>query len=922
MEDVRETIQIIFATGRFADISVDAEPDGDQVRLRVRTEPAYFVGRVSVRGAMEPPNASQLVAASQLELGAPFHEDEIPRAIANMQERLRANGLYQAVIRYTVERDAANGQASIFFDIDAGKRARFAGVALSGDFEEPATNLIHASGWGRSFLRIPLPGWEEMTDNGLQTGIENIRRRLQRNDHLEAGVTLEKIEYNSITNQVTPHLTIRSGPVIEVRVTGIDISDSRRRDLIPVYQERAVDGALLLEGQRNLTDYLHSEGYFDAVVEAPAVQQGPDRTVIIYNVRPGERHKLTEIEFVGNRYFSSETLRERLYIQPATLLRYRRGRYSPSRLEQDLDVIRSLYRSNGFLDVAVTSEVREDPLVHTNISIRIEVKEGSQARVGRLEIQGGTAADVAYLRSILRSIEGQPFSTVNVAADREAALSYFYNNGYPSAIFDWSQENGAEPGTVNLRYVVQPGEQQFVRDVLVTGLESTSRSLVANQIGPRPGDTFSQTEIGESQQRLYNLGIFSKVQTAIQNPDGVEEKKYVLFQMEEARKYSFNFGGGAELGRIGGGTTSLSAPAGATGFAPRVSFGVSRINFLGLAHTVSLQTLYSTQQRRALLNYLAPQIKGHENLAVNFSALFSDTRDVRTFTARRWEGSVQLSQRLSPSDTLQYRFTFRRVTLTSVNISQSLINLLSQPIRVGLLGVTFFRDRRDDPVDSRRGAYSSIDLGVAVAPFGAQTSFARVLVRNSTYHRLPRDMVLARSVQFGTIERLGGLREIPLPERFFAGGASTHRGFPSNQAGPRDRDTGFPLGGSVLLVHSTELRFPLIGDNLGAVLFHDMGNVYSDIGSVSFRVRQRNLQDFNYMVHSAGIGIRYRTPVGPIRVDLGYGPNTPRFFGFSGTREELLTGKPDIPLCVQFPTQCVDQRISRFQFHFSLGQTF
>jgi outer membrane protein assembly factor BamA len=251
-----------------------------------------------------------------------------------------------------------------------------------------------------------------------------------------------------------------------------------------------------------------------------------------------------------------------------------------------------------------------------------------------------------------------------------------------------------------------------------------------------------------------------------------------------------------------------------------------------------------------------------------------------------------------------------------------LINLLSQPIRVGLLGVTFFRDRRDDPVDSRRGAYSSIDLGVAVAPFGAQTSFARVLVRNSTYHRLPRDMVLARSVQFGTIERLGGLREIPLPERFFAGGASTHRGFPSNQAGPRDRDTGFPLGGSVLLVHSTELRFPLIGDNLGAVLFHDMGNVYSDIGSVSFRVRQRNLQDFNYMVHSAGIGIRYRTPVGPIRVDLGYGPNTPRFFGFSGTREELLTGKPDIPLCVQFPTQCVDQRISRFQFHFSLGQTF
>jgi outer membrane protein assembly factor BamA len=183
-------------------------------------------------------------------------------------------------------------------------------------------------------------------------------------------------------------------------------------------------------------------------------------------------------------------------------------------------------------------------------------------------------------------------------------------------------------------------------------------------------------------------------------------------------------------------------------------------------------------------------------------------------------------------------------------------------------------------------------------------------------------MVLARSLQFGYIERTGGLEEIPLAERFFAGGASTHRGFPSNQAGPRDLRTGFPLGGSVLLVHSTELRFPLIGDNLGAVLFHDMGNVYSDISNVSFRFRQRNLQDFNYMVHSAGIGIRYRTPVGPIRVDLGYGPNTPRFFGFAGTLDDLLKVDPGTPLCSEVSPQCIDQRINRFQFHFSLGQTF
>jgi len=922
--DVRDAIQQLYSTGRFADISVDGDPDGAGVALRITTEPAYFVGRISVQGEMQPPNRSQLVTASQLELGAPFHEDTIPQAIAKMQERLKANGLYQATIQYRVERDSADGQASVFFDINAGKRAKFGGVEFAGEFEETMDELIKASGWGRSFAYIPLPGWAEMTDNRLQSGIESIRRKLQGNDRLEVTVTLDRLDYDAAENTVTPHLNIRSGPRIEVRVTGADVSRSHLRDLIPIYQERTVDNPLLLEGQRNLTDFLQSEGYFDAVVDVPTDQEDADRRVIEYKVQAGERHKLTAIEFSGNAYFDNDTLRERMYIQPATLLRYRSGRYSPTRLEQDLEAIRGLYRSNGFLNVMVTKEVTEDPADHTSISVRIMVTEGPQAKVGQLTIEGGTTEDVAYLRTLVRSSEGQPFSAVNVAADRDAALSYYYNNGYPSANFDWTQENGSEPNTVNLHYRVQPGKQQFVRDVLVTGAESTSRSLVANQIGPRPDDTFSQSEIGVSQQKLYDLGIFSKIQTAIQNPDGLEEKKYLIFQADEARKYSFNFGVGAELGRIGGGINSLNAPAGVTGFAPRVSMGLSRINFLGLAHTISLQTLYSTQQRKALLNYLAPQIKGHQNLSVNFSALFNDTRDIRTFTARRWEGSVGLTQRLSLSDTIQYRYTFRRVTLdpNSLKIAPELIPLLSRPVRVGLVGSTFFRDRRDDPVDSHRGAYNSADVSVAAAAFGSQSSFTRLLLRNSTYYPLKRSFVLARSIQFGYIQRTGGLAEIPLAERFFAGGASTHRGFPSNQAGPRDLRTGFPLGGSAMLVHSTELRFPLIGDNLGGVLFHDMGNVYSDIKNVSFRLHQQNLQDFNYMVHVVGFGIRYRTPVGPIRVDLGYAPNTPRFFGFSGTLQDLINAGPNAPICAQPSATCIDQRISRFQFHFSLGQTF
>ena len=188
--------------------------------------------------------------------------------------------------------------------------------------------------------------------------------------------------------------------------------------------------------------------------------------------------------------------------------------------------------------------------------------------------------------------------------------------------------------------------------------------------------------------------------------------------------------------------------------------------------------------------------------------------------------------------------------------------------------------------------------------------------RNSTYYPLKRDLVFARSTFFGWNAPLNSTEPIPISEHYFAGGATTQRAFPENQAGPRDLETGFPLGGNSVLMNNLELRFPLVGDNVGGALFLDSGNVYRDIQHISFRFRQQDLQDFNYMVHGIGLGIRYRTPIGPVRVDLSLSPNSPRFVGFKGSLEDFLNPatRPNLPR--------VTQRINQFQFHFSLGQAF
>ncbi len=908
---VRGAIQKLYSTGEYADIAVDASLSNNQVILRFVTTPAYFIGHVSVQGVPEPPSRGQLVTATKLQLGTQFSESDVNKAEESLTEVVKRNGFYNSHIMAQVDRDTQTQQVILRFIISPGKRARFDGITITGTPQRSADSILNSTGWKpfRGLVR-----WRALTETRLQSGLEGIRGWYQRNDRLLARTTLSKLEYRPDTNTVTPAVNIEGGPLVKVNVEGVKISGARVRSLLPIYQERSVDKDLLVEGKRDLTEYMQAKGYFDADVSFATETDPEGENLIEYTVDAGARHKLVHFEIDGNKYFDFATLRERMYLTPATLLRFRHGRFSKAYLTRDMNTLRDLYRSNGFQDVEVTSrEIDDYGGKKFDIAVFLDVQEGPQWFVSSLRIDGIAKKEEDYLRSILHSTEGQPYSELNVANDRDNALDFFYNNGFPKAKFEFVATPAAQPNRMDLVFRIDPGERVFVRDILISGLEDTNPDLVRQRIQFASGDPLSQNKITESQRRLYDLGIFARVNTALQNPEGDEPSKYVLYSLEEARRYSFNAGFGAEIARIGGGTTNLDAPAGTTGFSPRVSLGITRLNFLGLGHTIGLQTRVSTLEQRALLTYLAPQFKGRPSLNLQLAGLFDISKDVRTFSSRREEGSIQLGRKLSKIQSVQFRYTFRKVNILGAPlVTPELIPILSQPVRVGLVGGTLIQDRRDDPADSRRGVYNTVDVAFASGAFGSQTGFGRVVARNSTYHRLSKSWVLARSTFFGTINRYAGLADIPLAERFFSGGSSSHRAFPDNQAGPRDLTTGFPLGGRALFVNSVELRFPLIGDNIGGVLFNDMGNVYSSLSNINMRWHQRGLQDFDYGVQSFGYGIRYKTPIGPVRVDLSLSPNSPHFFGFKGTRDELLFGGG----------RQVVQRINVFQFHFSLGQAF
>jgi outer membrane protein insertion porin family len=935
---VARAIDGLFATGRFDDIVVEGEPSGDGVIVRFVTQNARFLGGIAVEGkVVESPNRAQVASAAQLSLGAPFRDDDVTQAVDRIHRLLQANGFYEGQVTPEVERGDDAQQIFLTFRIHEGQRAKYEMPSITGVTKLPDATVLRATGW-----RLPIiHWWRHVTSSRTRGGVQGVLKKYGDQDRLLAKVELKNLDYDSKLRRVHPNLDIDAGP--KVKVTAVETQVSRRvlKRYVPVFQEGAVDDDLLETGRRNLQEYFQSQGYYDASVDYRVLPVQNDQETVEYAISRGMRYKLVRVTITGNHYFDADTIRERMYMQPAGFLILRHGRYSQAFLRKDEQTITNLYASNGFHDAKVASEVTPNELGHSaNIGVTIHVDEGSQWVVDALAMAGNTVFKTADLPG-LASSSGQPFSEVNIAADRDTLLTFYYTRGFPKAAFNasWRILN---PGHVSIVYNITEGDREFVREVLKSGLKTTRASLVDRAITLKPGDPLSPTAQTDIQKSLYDLGVFANIDTAIENPDGDTQHKNVLYHFDEANRYTMTIGFGAQLAQFGTpNSASLAAPGGTTGFSPEASLTLSRLNFLGLGHTVSLQGVYSSLEKRAALTYLQPRFLNVEGQNLAYSLLYDDTLDVRTFAARKEQASVQLSKRFSKSFTGVFQASYRQDAVSDIVIPVLLVSQFLETIRLGILSANFVQDRRDNPANPHHGMYNTASFELSGRFFGSQRSFGRALVRNATYYSLGKNLVFARQTQFGVIvpfsppAGIDAAESVPLPERFYAGGADSLRAFPFNQAGPRDigaplvpggpssEPTGFPLGGNALFINNLELRFPLLSQDIQGVLFHDMGNVYRSLDDISFRFHQENLQDFNYMVHDVGFGIRYRTPVGPIRVDLAYSINPPSYVGFSGTPAQILNCNPNLPLS-QLPGYCqsTPQNISHFQFSFSIGQTF
>ena len=941
-EKIRESIQALYATGRFGDIRVEAERDASgQVTLSFITSPNYFIGQVNVEGAPSRPNANQVANAAKLPLGELFAREKLDRALKNIKQLMEENGYYHSSISEEEKKHPETQQVDIFFRIAPGPQAQVGRVNVTG---HPG----YSPGQIEDIAKMhpaDLASAQRVT-----RALDRLRKKYQKQNRLLAQVTVASRSYRPEVNAVDYTFQVEPGPKVDIVTEGFRIRRSVLKRNVPVYEENALDDDLLNEGRRNLVDYLQSRGYFEAKVDLKKQSDpGGGELRVVYTIDAGARHKLVKLEITGNKYFADELLRSNIHIQAAGRL-FSHGRYSQALLNDDIHGLEYLYLNNGFQQVKITGNVEDDYRGRKNeLAITIQVNEGPQTLVGKLQIVGNSNFTEDQLRANITTAEGQPFSDFNVAQDRDTLLNYYFNRGFPNATFEATAKPLAgEPNHVDVTFSLHEGEQIFVDQVMVSGLNFTRPFVVQRELQVKSGDPLSQIDMLKTQQGLYDLGIFSQVDTAVQNPDGSEKEKNVLVEVQEAKRYTFNYGVGLEF-QTGQPAVGSNQPQGETGVSPRVSFGVTRLNFRGRNDTITFKSHVGRLQQRALISFEEPRWFNSRDWRMSVTLFYDNTLDVATFTSQRLEGSVQAAQTISKVSTMLYRFTYRRVKASNLQIDQDQIPLLSQPTRVGMPGFSYLRDKRDNALETTRGNYTTIDGGVASTYFGSEADFSRILLQNSTYYAFgkkrpgesTKKYVFARSTRIGlenpfgeTIIVLPGQQTthpvIPLPELFFSGGGNSHRGFGLNQAGPRDPTSGFPVGGGALFLNNLELRFPpttlpYFQDNISFAIFHDAGNVFTnghDMLHNLLRWRQKNPElclqqstaeqcDYNYISHAIGVGVRYKTPIGPVRFDFGYNLNPPAF-------PSLQTPDPNNPTVTVF----VPQHARHFNVFFSIGQTF
>jgi outer membrane protein assembly complex protein YaeT len=494
-----------------------------------------------------------------------------------------------------------------------------------------------------------------------------------------------------------------------------------------------------------------------------------------------------------------------------------------------------MYRRVGY--EAAFVELHRNENANHEFDLVFEITENQRYPVESITISGNRELPDSELRAIVKFKEGDFYSPAETGDTRTRLMAYYYTKGFPDVHVEATADRNPDTGGRRINYQISEGQRYRIGNLFITGNRRTAEKLIKRASGLMEYTDFNPEDILRAQQKLYATGLFTHVDVV--PLDQGSELRTILIQVEEAKAIVVTPGIGVRED---------------TG--PRVTLDVSHNNLLGGDRSLGLRLRFGANERQIQSTYHEPRLFNHESLD-GFGTLTVERTEQKRYQARRLELSLQVRKRLTPQNSFLTTASYQRVDLKDFKLSPVVRRLvdLKGIVYISKLGGSFISDHRDNAVDPRKGHFNTSTLQIAGRRWGSEVDFVAI-AHQSSFYKAAGKGTFALSSRVGWKLPYGGDHELPITERYFAGGSTTLRGFGLDEAGP-------PGGGQLLTLANVEYRVPFkklsIGE-LGGALFYDTGNVFEHPGD--FRLSS--------FTHSAGPGVRFQTPLGPVRLDVGF----------------------------------------------------
>jgi outer membrane protein insertion porin family len=898
LQDIRSSEDHLIAIGRYEDVTPVGVLAPGGVAITFRLVPRHPIERVEIAGEAGMPANDLKSQILQRYGGVPASQSR-EDIEATARQILHDEGYLQAAVQSSVVLQHAPEAAILTLTVNAGPLAHIHATEVRGAAVFTPDEVMKRTGTS--------PG-QPYRPRAIETAVSTLEDDLRGRGYYEAQATVDAVPDGP---DVDLRLNIDTGPRIELRVNPPGSLPGEIETLIPIQRERSADQDLLEDAKGRIENALHDQGYAEAhVAFTRELQQENTVLAVTFTIDRGPRYYVDHVEFPSSAVVPPAELRKLLPMAHGDV-------FSETQYLQGLARIIDAYLRAGYYtaESKPDRETLPDPRTPDRVWVVLHpnITEGPRASIAAIHLSfaGNHQVTEGEVRAAMRLQAGAPYVAVDVARDRDQIVALYHDRGFLNAAVQVAPAFSADGTTVTIAVTISEGPQVLIGDIMIVGNERVSESLIREELHLSPGQPLTDSARREAQRRLYDMGVFRRVSITVENRLAGESRANVIVSVTEAPATSLGFGGGLEVrrstrGTVGGGIEDYLQ------LAPRGSFDIGRQNLGGRNRSIDLFSRLSLKPRVAPGN---PAIDGRGfGFAEYRTALtyrerhaFQSDNDLlvgvtseqavrTTFNFVRHSANAELLHRVNDRVSLSGRYALDFTRLFDERFDQNqpdqgpIIDRLFPQVRLSIVAGTLVWDRRDNPLSPTSGTFITADVEAAARVIGSEVGYDKTFLQASDFYALdPRARtVLAMRAEIGLargfprlapdVDAAGApivdengqpvlktVRDLPASQRFFAGGSTTVRGFQQDRLGvPEILDVhGLSSGGNGLIVVNAEVRrvvTKLFNRDLAGVVFMDGGNVFQNASDVTLdRIRG-----------SAGFGVRWDSPLGPLRLDFGF----------------------------------------------------